>query len=265
MSGPALVACAAVALGLGLPVTVAVQHLEAQHRAGAVADAAALAAADAASGWNELSPCAAAEAVAESMAARIVECAVDGPAADARIVASAGVAAFRSQGRGHAAADGVPEPASAVHGPGADGWVWPSDQRHVTQGFHDGLAIDLGVTPGGALLAPFEGVVVAAGPDGGGIPPVCQLQPSWWHGPNRTVVIRHDVGDAVVFSSHNHIDPDSPARLGIAVGSRVAAGQQVAAAGLSGCTSGPHTHFTLSTSPTNTHPDVDPFGFIGAP
>lgn len=265
MSGTALVACSAVALCLGLPIVAAAQHLESRHRAEVVADAAALAAADALSGWNALPPCQAAETVANAMDARIVQCEIESLTADARVVAEAGGYPIAARARAHAAAERVRAVAPGSGPVGQSGWAWPSDQRRLSQGFHDGFAIDLSVTPGGALFAPFDGVVVAAGPDGGGIPPVCQLQADWWHGPNSTVVIRHEVGGRVMFSSHNHIDPASPSELGIAIGVQVVAGQQVATAGMSGCTSGPHTHFTLSTSAGNTDPDLNPFEYLGTP
>ena len=265
MSSTALVACSAVALCLGLPIISAAQHLESRHRAEAVADAAALAAADASSGWNSLPPCEAAEAVAGAMEAHIVTCDLVASNADVRVVTEVGGYPITARGRAHAAAEGVRQSVPGAGPVGQNGWAWPSDQRRLSQGFHDGFAIDLAVTPNGALYAPFDGVVVAAGPDGGGIPPVCQLQAGWWHGPNSTVVIRHEAEGRAIFSSHNHIDPTSPAGLGIAVGVPVAAGQQVAVAGLSGCTSGPHTHFTLSTSASNTDPDVNPFEYIGPP
>lgn len=265
MSGSALVACSAVALCLGLPVIASAQHLESRHRAGVVADAAALAAADAVSGWNEFEPCVAAEEIAVSMGSRIVDCAVNAEQSDVRVVAEAGTPPLGARARAHAAAAGRPLPPSALAPVSSTGWAWPAERRQVSQGFHDGFAIDLAVDAGGALYAPFHGVVVASGPDGGGIPPVCQLQSQWWHGPNSTVVIRHIVGGRTLYSSHNHIDPASPTLFGIAVGTPVVAGQRVASAGLSGCTSGPHTHFTLSTSPGNTQPDIDPFDYIGLP
>jgi murein DD-endopeptidase MepM/ murein hydrolase activator NlpD len=61
------------------------------------------------------------------------------------------------------------------------------------------------------------------------------------------------------------VAPGSSQRMGVAVGSRVVAGQSVAQSGLSGCTSGPHSHFTLSTKPSSVHPDVNPYLYIGSP
>ncbi|UOQ56527.1 M23 family metallopeptidase [Leucobacter allii] len=267
MSAPAAFACAIAALCLAVPVIGAGAQLESDRRADALADAAALAAADALGGWAEGEPCALAAAVATSAGAGVTRCELDAAQAQARVVVAVDAPLGTVSGSARAGPERL-EPSEAPGGPvGADGWAWPSAQRGVTQGHHDGLAIDLSVGgPGGdALYAPYDGVVVAAGPDGGGIPAVCRANPWWWHGPNHTVLIRHAVGDRVIYSSHNHIAPGSAAALGIAAGSAVRAGQAVARAGMSGCTSGPHTHFTLASSPVNAFPDLDPFAYLGAP
>ncbi|WP_336652986.1 MULTISPECIES: M23 family metallopeptidase [unclassified Leucobacter] len=157
-------------------------------------------------------------------------------------------------------------PPSADDGPvGANGWAWPSAQRGIAQGFHDGFSIDLVTADGGPLYAPFAGVVVKAGGDGGPVPGVCRVIPSWWRGENSTVIIQHNYNGRTLYSSHNHIRPGSPASLGIMEGVAVRAGQTVALSGMSGCTSGPHTHFTLASTNRNYNPDVNPFLFIGNP
>ena len=267
MSAPLLLATAAAAVCLGLPVVAASLQLEARHVAAGAADAGALAAADAAAGWIDGDPCALASAAVRGAGAELVSCRVEADGRASRVRAREGepfaVEAVARAGSPPGAAGG---PGAAVSGPvGASGWAWPSDRRGVTQGFHDGLAIDLRVSASGALFAPFDGVVVVAGPDGAGVPAACRASPFWWHGPNHTVLIRHETGGRVLFSSHNHIAPGSPERLGVAPGARVRAGQQVAEAGMSGCTSGPHTHFTLATTASNAFPDVDPFAYLGEP
>lgn len=265
MSAPALIACSAAALCLGLPVLAASGHLEAKHRAANVADAAALAAADAASGWvaADVEPCALAEQVAAASGASIVDCFLDPAVAGARVIVRLG-APFVAEARAYAAAESSPTWDDT--GPvGENGWAWPSNVRGVTQGFHDGLAIDLAVTGDRMLYAPFDGVVIGAGPDGGGIPESCRAQPGWWRGQNYTVLIRHEYQGAVLYSSHNHVVPGSSRQLGIAPGTRVVAGQAVAEGGMSGCTSGLHTHFTMSTKPVNSYPDLNPFAYIGSP
>ena len=262
VSAPALLGCAAAALCLGLPVAAAATHLEASHRAAAAADSAALAAADAASGWIAGDPCTLAHAAAEAHGAEIVSCEVDLPAADARVTARVAEIPGARVASAHAAGAGLGARAGPV---AANGWAWPSSARGVTQGFHDGLAIDLAVSADGALFAPYDGTVVASGPDGAGIPTACTLSPGWWRGPNVTVMMRHEYEGRVLYSSHNHVAPGSPERAGVTAGSRVRAGQQVASAGMSGCTSGPHTHFTLSTHPGNAFPDLNPYDYLGEP
>lgn len=266
MSAPALLACAGAALCLGLPVIAASAQIEAQHRADAAADAAALAAADALGGWIAADPCEIAQDTASAVGARLQRCDLDTVRSEARIAVWL-VAPFA--GIGAEARAGPADPGGAAAAPdgpvGQNGWAWPSDVRAVTQGFHDGLSIDLAVTSEGALYAPYDGVVVLAGPDGGGVPRTCLEHPEWWHGPNFAVVVRHEYRGRVLYSSHNHVEPASPQRFGLAPGTRVRAGQRVASAGMSGCTSGPHTHFTLSSSPVNAFPDIDPFAYLGQP
>lgn len=251
MSAPAVVACALAAVLLGMPVVAAGTQLEARHRAAGAADAAALAAADAASGWISAVPCELADEVAREMNAKIVRCRVEG--GDARVEVKAAAVFGGAWARARAAPD------TRVDGQvNADGWAWPSGVRIVTQGFHEGYAIDLAVAADGALYAPYRGVVVASGEMTGGIPAVCMANPSWWRGPNHAVIIRHDVEGRVLYSSHNHIAPGS----GAPVGSEVRAGQRVATAGMSGCTAGLHTHFTLSTRPSIANPDVNPYDYF---
>ena len=85
MSGPAVLGCAAAALILALPVMTVSAHLEARHRAAGAADAAALAAADAAAGWIDAEPCAIAGEVADSAHARLTSCTVDAERAEAAV------------------------------------------------------------------------------------------------------------------------------------------------------------------------------------
>lgn len=270
MSVPVLAACAVSALVLGIPVVGAAVHLETSHRAAGIADSAALAAADAASGWIDGEPCAIAADVTDSAGAVIEACSTEAASGIARVT----VALRTPIGRAEASARAGPSPRSAEaddgplagRGPvGPNGWAWPAVGRAVSQGLHDGFAIDLEVPAGGALYAPYDGVVVFAGRDAGGVPEACQANPQWWRGPNFSVIIRHEVRGEVLYSSHNHVAPESPQRNGVAAGERVRAGQPVAAAGMSGCTSGPHSHFTLATTPTNAYPDRNPFVYIGTP
>ncbi|WP_024356506.1 M23 family metallopeptidase [Leucobacter chironomi] len=264
MSAPALLACGAAALCLGLPLIAASAQLEAGHRAAAAADAAALAAADAMTGWIEGEPCALAGLVAVEAGAALAGCEASSVSGEARVEMR--IALPFGDAVAAARAGPPPGPVQAARGAvAANGWAWPSDLRALSQGFHDGFSLDLEVTAEGALYAPYAGVVVRAGPDGGGMPDPCVARPEWWRGVNHTVLMRHDVGGRTLYSSHNHVAPGSPQRFGVVPGARVVAGQRVASAGMSGCTSGPHTHFTLSSAPSNRNPDVDPLAYLGPP
>ncbi len=263
MSAPATLVCAAAAICLGVPIIAASSHLEASHRAAGAADAAALAAADSAAGFLAGDPCDLAGAVTSAMSSELVSCELDPALADARVK----VVADGPLGAVAASAHAGPPPSSAMPGGaiGANGWAWPSSEPGITQGFHDGYSIDLRAVEGSPLYAPYDGVVVAAGTDSDGPPEKCVAEPSWWHGPNHTIIIRHSYRGEVLFSSHNHVAPGSTDAFGLSPGTAVRAGQPVALAGMSGCTSGPHSHFTLSTTPSNAFPDVNPYLYIGGP
>lgn len=265
MSVPVSVGVIAAVLLLGAPVITAAVRAEAGHRAAGTADAAALAAADAGVGLLDGDPCAAAEQVTRAAGARLAACDIDRTRFEVRVaveaVAPLGEVSARARAGGRPDS-GAPTDGGAI---GADGWVWPSAIRAVTQGPHDGHAIDLAVDGSGVLYAPYRGIVVRVGDDGNGIPAVCRARPEWWHGPNQTVLIRHEYRGRTLYSSHNHLAAGSSARAGVTVGTVVSAGQPVGAAGRSGCTSGPHSHFTLSSAPRNTNPDLDPFLYIGSP
>ena len=266
MSVPVSVSVAAAALVLGVPVIVAGSQLEVRHRVAGAADAAALAAADAAAGWIDAPPCEAAAQVVVASGARLDSCDIEAAGAAARVVVAAGSGLGEVRGRAHAGFADDSGSGRAGRGPvGVNGWAWPSDVRGLTQGFHQGYSIDLAVSEDGGLFAPYDGVIVSAGPDSGGIPDVCLANPGWWRGTNHLVMMRHDVDGRALFSSHNHIAPGSVDRLGLRPGSHVVAGQRVATAGMTGCTEAPHSHFTLSRAPSNAVSDVNPLEYLGEP
>lgn len=236
-------------------------HLVTTREVTGAADAAALAAADSLTGWLAGEPCEEAARLATTVGAAVSRCTTTPALGEARIVLTKNTPLGLITAR--ARAGGV-DPADLVGTRGGE-WVWPAAVAGITQGFHDGLAIDLAAPINSSLLAPFDGVVVAIGPDGGGIPAPCRAEPSWWRGANETVVLRHEYAGVSLYSSHNHVTPGSAHRLGVELGDRVRAGQPVATAGMSGCTSGPHSHFTLSTRPENSFPDMNPFEFLPPP
>lgn len=142
----------------------------------------------------------------------------------------------------------------------ATGWFWPSDQFTINQGYHDGYALDMGSAPGGAKCSPYDGVVVYSGDDTP-ISPYWAGCPAPWHGNNVAVIVKHEYQGKVIYSAHSHLAKGTTAP----VGSKVKAGQQIASAGMSGCTTGPHAHFALSTSPTSIPQNIDPYQYIPRP
>lgn len=84
-----LVACAAGALVIALPVVVAGGALETAQRAAGVADAAALASADAALGWIPADPCGIAGDLAAAAGMELGECVVNAHSGVARVTVTA--------------------------------------------------------------------------------------------------------------------------------------------------------------------------------
>lgn len=85
MSAPALVACAAVALALAIPVAASGAALDAAHRARGAADAGALAAADALAGRIEADPCELAAITVAAAGVRLEQCLLEADAGQARV------------------------------------------------------------------------------------------------------------------------------------------------------------------------------------
>ena len=102
MSGAATLGCAAAALLLAVPIMGVSTHLEARHRAAGAADAAALAAADAAAGWIDEEPCALAAEVARSARARVTSCTVDAERAEAAVIVAIDTPIMGVSGRARA-------------------------------------------------------------------------------------------------------------------------------------------------------------------
>lgn len=88
MSALPLYAVAVGTLMLGLTVTGGALALEAQARASGAADAAALAAADAALGWVDSVPCEVASLISESADAKLDRCDIDTVHAQVRVSVS---------------------------------------------------------------------------------------------------------------------------------------------------------------------------------
>lgn len=88
MSAPVLIGAAGVTLSAALAVSSVAAALDVSHRVAGAADAAALAAADAALGWHDHEPCQLAHNVATSANASVQECAIAPSTGEARVILS---------------------------------------------------------------------------------------------------------------------------------------------------------------------------------
>ncbi|MFF7655900.1 M23 family metallopeptidase [Streptomyces sp. NPDC007983] len=150
----------------------------------------------------------------------------------------------------HAAAAGAPAKAAAKK---ADGWETPV--AHYVLGAAFGLAGNLWshnhsgqdfVVPSGTpVRAVHTGVVVKAGPYGGGDGPAY----------GNAIVIKHDDR---TYSQYAHLS-----RIDVRIGQSVTTGQQIGLSGNTGNTTGPHLHFEIRTTP-DYGSAVEPLAFLRA-
>jgi murein DD-endopeptidase MepM/ murein hydrolase activator NlpD len=117
-------------------------------------------------------------------------------------------------------------------GQSSSGWIWPVPSSHVISsgygpragGFHKG--IDIAAPIGTPIVAVADGTVLFAGPASGF---------------GHWVVILHSGG---VMSVYGHMYGNE---LYVSAGQKVKAGQQIAAVGSDGESTGPHLHFAVAT------------------
>ena len=120
---------------------------------------------------------------------------------------------------------------SATYGRGGGMWA----HKHSGQ--------DFAVPIGTKVKAAAAGVVVKAGPNGGGDGPAY----------GNAIVVRH--ADRT-YSQYAHLS-----RIQVTPGQQVAAGQQIALSGNTGNSSGPHLHFEIRTTP-NYGSAVNPVAYL---
>lgn len=89
-------------VAIALPIVAATSVLEAGHRLEGAADAAVIAAADAAGGWIEANPCELAAEVLAAAESRLEECAVDSDTGRVRLSASSQTMLGTARARVHA-------------------------------------------------------------------------------------------------------------------------------------------------------------------
>ncbi|MFF5448827.1 M23 family metallopeptidase [Streptomyces sp. NPDC012888] len=120
---------------------------------------------------------------------------------------------------------------TATYGKAGSMWV----RKHSGQ--------DFAVPVGTPVKAVGSGTVVKAGPNGAGDGPAY----------GNAVVIKHDND---TYSQYAHLS-----KIQVKVGTKVAAGKQIALSGNTGNSSGPHLHFEIRTTP-NYGSSVNPMAFL---
>ncbi|ALC21697.1 M23 family metallopeptidase [Streptomyces pristinaespiralis] len=133
----------------------------------------------------------------------------------------------------------------------APAWVKPVTKYTLTASFAQGGAMwsakhsgqDFAVPIGTQVKAAGAGVVVKAGPNGGGDGPAY----------GNAIVIKHNNGK---YSQYAHLS-----KINVNVGAKVKTGQNIAKSGNTGNSSGPHLHFEIRTTP-NYGSALNPMAFL---
>ncbi|MFJ7947306.1 M23 family metallopeptidase [Streptomyces sp. NPDC096354] len=133
----------------------------------------------------------------------------------------------------------------------ATSWEAPVSQYQLSASFgndgsrwaHKHSGQDFAVPIGTKVEAAHSGVVVKAGPNGGGDGPAY----------GNAIVIKHDNG---MYSQYAHLS-----RIDVHIGQSVEKGQKIALSGNTGNSSGPHLHFEIRTTP-NYGSAVNPVAFL---
>ncbi|MGI5356647.1 M23 family metallopeptidase [Streptomyces sp. CA-252508] len=121
----------------------------------------------------------------------------------------------------------------------AASWVKPVARYTLTASFNQGGAMwshkhsgqDFAVPVGTVVKAAHSGVVVKAGPNGGGDGPAY----------GNAVVVKHAGG---TYTQYAHLS-----KINVRVGETVKTGETIARSGNTGNSSGPHLHFEIRTTP----------------
>ncbi|MEV0963931.1 M23 family metallopeptidase [Streptomyces sp. NPDC049910] len=174
------------------------------------------------------------------------------------MAAGLGAAMVVGAGAGVASADTVQSaPAAAEAKPAANAkagtWVKPVSGYTLTASFNQGGAMwshkhsgqDFAVPVGTPVKAVSSGVVVKAGPNGGGDGSAY----------GNAVVIKHANGK---YSQYAHLS-----KINVDVGQTVNTGKLIALSGNTGNSSGPHLHFEIRTTP-NYGSALNPANFLRA-
>ncbi|MFE9864995.1 M23 family metallopeptidase [Streptomyces sp. NPDC005506] len=133
----------------------------------------------------------------------------------------------------------------------ASSWMAPVSQYKLSASFgndgsrwaHKHSGQDFAVPVGTKVEAAHSGVVVKAGPNGGGDGPAY----------GNAIVIKHDNG---MYSQYAHLS-----RIDVHIGQSVEKGQKIALSGNTGNSSGPHLHFEIRNT-ANYGSAVNPVAFL---
>lgn len=182
----------------------------------------------------------AAQALAQSKAAVAAKtAAANAAAAKAAAAKTAAAKAAAAKTAAAKAAAAKSKAAKSKAAKKAVSWVKPVTGYTLTASFNQGGNMwsskhsgqDFAVPVGTPVKAAFNGVVVKAGPNGGGDGPAY----------GNAVVIKHTNGK---FSQYAHLS-----KVNVTVGNSVKAGETIARSGNTGNSSGPHLHFEIRTTP----------------
>ncbi|MFF4233865.1 M23 family metallopeptidase [Streptomyces sp. NPDC001820] len=130
-------------------------------------------------------------------------------------------------------------------------WVKPVTGYTLTASFNQGGNMwsskhsgqDFAVPVGTPVKAAHSGVVVKAGPNGGGDGPAY----------GNAIVVKHSNG---TYAQYAHLS-----KINVTVGKSVKTGQSIARSGNTGNSSGPHLHFEIRTTP-NYGSAVNPAAYL---
>lgn len=136
-------------------------------------------------------------------------------------------------------ASAAKSPAKTAEAKKADSWETPVAKYVLGAAFglagnlwsHNHSGQDFVVPSGTPVRAAHTGVVVKAGPNGGGDGPAY----------GNAIVIKHDDN---TYSQYAHLS-----RIDVRIGQSVTTGQRIALSGNTGNTTGPHLHFEIRTTP----------------
>ncbi|GAA2481374.1 M23 family metallopeptidase [Streptomyces gobitricini] len=173
----------------------------------------------------------------------------------AQVKAAKAAAAKKAAAKKAAAANAAKKAALAKKAAAkkATSWVKPVARYTLTASYNQGGAMwshkhsgqDFAVPVGTVVKAAHTGVVVKAGPNGGGDGPAY----------GNAVVVKHANGR---YTQYAHLS-----KINVHVGQTVKTGQTIARSGNTGNSSGPHLHFEIRTTP-NYGSALNPAKFLRA-